>query len=533
MNEEKATCIIAEENAYALLKKIARPASILSGIAQLLDWDQETYMPPGAAEIRAVQLETLAGIIHKEKTSKKFAAALSKLIDLPTGKLHAKTLPSDKKAALREWRKDYVREKALPKPFVEAFAKLTSESIIAWREAKKKSDFNSFVPYLKKIIDFSRRKADYLGYQEHPYDALLDLYEPEMSVRKVSALFSTLKPFLVKLISKIGAAPQLDDTFLHGSFSHQKQLHFSKLLLEAMGYEEKHGRLDLSTHPFSTSTHPTDTRITTRFHPTCLVNCISVVLHEAGHALYERGLPIEQFGTPLGSPISLGIHESQSRWWETRIGQSRPFWSFHLPLLKKEFSKLDAVSLDQFYRAINKVEPSLIRVDADEVTYNLHIILRYELEQALIEGSLKPNEIPDAWQEKMLALFNIAPKTDAEGCLQDIHWAMGGFGYFPSYTLGNLYASHFFKKFEADHSDWQQKVSSGQLLFITEWLHANIHKFGRQYSSSELLKKVTGEPFTADAFMNYLSTKYSSLYKEGVAKETLGFATPSKTKDLK
>lgn len=503
-----------ENRSYDKLKQLSHQAYILCGISQLLDWDQETYMPQGAAPIRAVQLETLAGIIHTQKTSRKFASALAKLIDLTSGKVHAKTLSVDKKAALREWRKDYLQEKALPKKFVEQFAKLTSESIVAWREAKKRSDFNSFAPFLKKIIAQSRKKADLLGYQEHPYDALLDLYEPDMSVSKVTAIFSTLKPFLTNLIKKISSSVQPEDNFLSGTFSEQEQLNFSKQLLKAMGYDEKHGRLDLSTHPFSTSAHPTDTRITTRFHPTSFMNCISVVLHEAGHALYERGLPVEQFGTPLGSAISLGMHESQSRWWENLIGQSRPFWSFYLPLLKKQFKgNLEKVSLDQFYRAINKVQPSLIRVDADEVTYNLHIILRFELEKALIEGSLKVEEVPEAWNEKMQLLFRLSPKTDAEGCLQDIHWAMGGFGYFPSYTLGNLYASHFFSKFAEEHPDWEHRLSSGDLLFITQWLHAHVHQFGRQYRSPELLKKISGKPFTPEAFMHYLASKYSTIYQ--------------------
>ena len=379
--------------------------------------------------------------------------------------------------------------------------------------SQKESDFKSFAPCLKRIVEMSRKKADYLGYAEHPYDALLDLYEPKMTTHKVKELFSRLGPFLVDLIKKISSAKPVEDHFLNGTFSQEKQLEFSKILLKAMGYEEEHGRLDLSAHPFSSSSHPTDTRITTRFHPTSFMSCVSVVLHEAGHALYERGLPVEHYGTPLGSSISLGMHESQSRWWETLIGQSKPFWSHYLPLLKKQFKgKLEGVSLEPFYRAINKVEPSLIRVDADEVTYNLHIILRFELERALIEGSLKPNDVPEAWKEKMQQLFGIVPKNDAEGCLQDIHWAMGGFGYFPSYTLGNLYASHFFQKFAEEHPDWERKVASGELRFIREWLHAHVHRYGRQYSSAELLKKICGRAFSPEAFMRYLSNKYSKIY---------------------
>jgi carboxypeptidase Taq len=500
------------EQEYANLKEISHHAYILSGIHQLLDWDQETYMPIGAAPIRAVQLKTLAGIIHAEKTSKKLSQALDKLIDLSTGKVRASELSPRQQAALHAWRRDYLQEKSLPKSFVEEFAKLCSHSMTIWREAKKKNDFALFAPYLKKIIEMSRKKADYLGYDEHPYDALLDQYEPGISVSKLDLLFSKLKPFLVNLVKKIGSGVSIDDTCLYGSFSHLKQLKFAKTLLHAMGYDEQHGRLDLSAHPFSSSSHPTDTRITTRFHPRSLMSCISVVLHEAGHALYERGLPVEEFGTPLGSAISLGMHESQSRWWETLIGQSRPFWSWGLPLLKKQFKgKFDKVSLEQFYRALNKVQPSLIRVDADEVTYNLHIILRFEIERMLIEGSLSYKEVPEVWKAKMQQLLGICPQTDAEGCLQDVHWSMGGFGYFPSYTLGNLYAAQFFTQFAQDHPDWQERVSSGQLLFIKDWLHQHIHRYGRQYQSAELLKKITGRQFSPQPFMNYLTDKYGAI----------------------
>jgi carboxypeptidase Taq len=280
-----------------------------------------------------------------------------------------------------------------------------------------------------------------------------------------------------------------------------------------MGFDFNQGRLDQSSHPFSSSPHPTDNRITTRFHATSLLSCISVILHEGGHALYEKGLPVEQYGTPLGSAISLGMHESQSRWWETRIGQNKSFWTHYLPKLQKYFpNDLKNVKLDPFYRAINKVEPSLIRVEADEVTYPLHVILRFEMEKALIEGSLKVRDIPEAWNSKMQELIGVTPATNSEGCLQDIHWAMGGFGYFPTYTLGNLYAAHLFEAFAKAHPDWEKQIASGNLMFITNWLHENIHQHGRRYTSQELLKKVTGKAFTADAYIKYLNSKYKDIY---------------------
>lgn len=502
------------EKDYAKLLKLSHHARILVGISHLLDWDQETYMPPGAATIRSVQLETLAGLIHDQKSGKKFQSALSKLIDIPTGSILAKDLPSEKQAALKQWRRDFVQENALPKKFVTEFAKLSSQAVLAWREAKKENSFPKFAPFLEKIILMSRKKADYLGYQDHPYDALLDHYEPGMTTKDVSLIFSSLRTSIVDLLKNIASKKQIDDSFLHGNFPASKQLEFAQKILKDMGYGNEHGRLDISAHPFSSASHPTDSRITTRIHKTSLISCVSVILHEAGHALYEMGLPKEQYGSPLGDAISLGIHESQSRWWETRIGQSKPFWHHYMPLLKEQFKgKFDSIDLDTFYKAVNKVEPSFIRVDADEVTYPLHVILRFEMERALIEGSMKIREIPEAWNAKMKELLGITPTTNAEGCLQDVHWSMGGFGYFPTYTLGNIYAAQLFESFTKKHPDWEKRVSSGDLPFITEWLHEAVHKHGRRYSSQEILKRATGKESTASPYITYLQDKYKAIYK--------------------
>lgn len=498
---------------YEKLHKIGRHARILSGIVSILDWDQETYMPIGGSDIRASQLETLAGVIHTEKTGKRFANALSKLIDIPTGKIKAKGLSAPQTAALKEWRSDFIKDTALPKKFVEDFAKLTSQAVVVWREAKKNNSFLHFAPYLDKIVGMMRKKADLLGYKEHPYDALLDIYEPHITTKEITTLFSSLKKGIVSLLQHINHSKEIDDSLLFGKFNHDKQLDFSKRLLKDMGYDINHGRLDLSAHPFSSASHPSDSRVTTRIHPTSLMSCISTVLHEGGHALYEMGLPQDQYGSPLGDAISLGIHESQSRWWETRIGQSKPFWKHYLPLLKEQFpGKIDSIDLDSFYRALNKVEPTFIRVEADEVTYPLHVILRFELEKELIEGTISVRDIPNVWNSKMKELLNITPSKDAEGCLQDVHWSMGGIGYFPTYTLGNLYAAHLFEAFAKEHPDWEKRVAKGELIFIKEWLNKSIHQHGRRYSSLELMQKVTGKPFTADAYLNYLKAKYKHIY---------------------
>lgn len=501
------------EKEYENLHQLGRKVRILTGISHLLDWDQETYMPPGAALIRSEQLELLAGITYSEKTSSKFRSALSKFIDIPKGTVIAKGLSSEKQAAVCEWRRDYLKAKALPKKFVEDFARTTSQSISAWRSAKKDNNFSYFVPFLDKLVGMARKKADFLGYESHPYDALLDEYEPGTTTADITKLFGNLRISIKDLLKQIATKKQVDDSFLHGKFSPEKQMEFSRDLLRQMGYSDESGRLDLSSHPFSLAPHPTDSRITTRIHPTSLMQSISAVLHEAGHAFYEMGLPQNQYGSPLGDYVSLGIHESQSRWWETRIGQSKPFWKYELPILSTKFDKkLDGVTLDAFYRAINKVEPSFIRVEADEVTYPLHVILRFELEKALIEGSLKIRDVPEAWNAKMKELLGITPSNDAEGCLQDIHWAMGGFGYFPTYTLGNIYASHFFKSFENDHPNWESQVASGEFQFIREWLTNAVHQHGRRYSAQDLLKKVTGKKINSDAYIEYLTDKYREIY---------------------
>lgn len=498
---------------YAKLFNHSKHTTVLHGITSLLDWDQETYMPPGAAGNRAEQFKTMAGIIHKEKTGRKFSSALGKLIDIKTGQLNRDDLSEAQGAALREWRRDYLHSIALPSKFVEDFAKLTSQSILAWRNAKETSSFQQFAPFLERIIQMSRKKADYLGYSEHPYDALLDLYEPDLKTKEVETLFSKLRDTIIPLLKQISATTPIDDKFLFGSWETSKQISFSHTLLKAMGYNTNYGRLDFSTHPFSSASHPTDSRITTRIHPTSLISNISVILHEAGHALYEMGLPQEEYGSPLGEARSMAVHESQSRWWETRIGLSLPFWKHFLPILKETFKgQLDHISLDSFYKAINKVEPSFIRVEADEVTYPLHVILRFELEKALIEGSLSIREVPEAWNAKMQKYLGITPKNDAEGCLQDVHWSMGGFGYFPSYTLGNLYAAHLFDGFAKQTPNWEAQVAKGELAFIREWLSTHIYQHGRRFSSSELLRRATGVSFTADPYLQYLTHKYNQIY---------------------
>ena len=474
-------------------KRIAR----FEGVLRLIEWDQETYMPKGAAQSRGDQIELLASTIHKERTDPHFVENLNKL--------DPKKLEPWQKAAVREWKEDVRKALALPNDFVKAFAKLTSESMVVWTEARKESDFKKFQPYLTKVFKMCREQADFLGYEESPYDALMDLYEPGMKASTIGPLFEKLGRSISLLLKKI---PEVDNRCLSQTVSEERQLAFGTKLLKAMGYDLNHGRLDLSTHPFSTSMHPTDSRVTTRITEHSYFDSLSAVLHEGGHGLYELQLDPEYYGTPIGESRSLGIHESQSRTWETFVGQSRSFWQHFFPLLQKSF-KLEHTDLDTFYAAINRVKPSFIRVEADEVTYCLHVILRFQLEQALIEGKMEVKDLPEAWNAKMKELLGVVPPTDKEGCLQDIHWSMGAVGYFPTYALGTVYAAQFFEALVEDFPDWEKRLARGELLFIRDWQKEKIHMWGRMYSSEELVKRVTGKKLEVKPYLNYLKQKYS------------------------
>lgn len=496
---------------YQELLELSREVKILEGVSRLLEWDQETHMPVGAGQIRGEQLKVLSGMKHELFTGKKFRDTLSQLIDLDSGELK-ENFSEEKASALREWRRDFLKATKLPKAFVEKMAKLTSESIIVWQKARQEGNFSLFAPYLQQMVDLSLEKARLLGYEKNPYDALLDHYEPELKEKEVDQIFSKLKEEAKTLLKYVNTKPQIDNSFMEGDFESDKQLVFSKQILEAMGYDFAHGRMDISTHPFSTSFHPTDSRITTRTYTKNIIDCILATIHEGGHSLYEMGLPVEHFGSPLCEYISLGIHESQSRFWETRIGQSKPFWSYFLPKLQALFPHFKSVTLDQFWKGVNKVQPTYIRVEADEITYPLHVILRFEIEKGFFNGTIQVKDLPQVWNQKMQELLGITPRNDKEGCLQDIHWSMGAFGYFPTYTLGNLYAAHIFKAFEKDHPDWEKRVAAGDLIFIRNWLKEKVHKYGRRYTSHELIHKIHADPFSEKPYIQYLTQKYHQIY---------------------
>ncbi len=503
----------SSESDYHRLFKISRETKMLSSIKGLLGWDQETYMPKNGISLRSKQIAYMANLVHKEATSNKFKTALSKLIDIDTGECFDESLSSRQCAALREWRRDYVRETKLPSTFVKRFAKTTSEARQAWQLAKENNAFKPFAPHLEKIVSLVRKKADHLGYDEHPYDALVDLYEPQMTTSRLTSLFGKLQLELTSLLKKIRERPEPSSDFLKKNYDTHKQFHFGKRLLKAMGFSPDSSRIDPTAHPFCLTLSPDDLRLTTWLHPENLPTHLFAILHEGGHGLYEKNLPAEHFGSPLGESASLGVHESQSRLWEVFIGQSRPFWEHFYPLLQKEFPEnLQGVYLEDFFKAINLIKPSFIRVEADEVTYCLHVILRFEIEKALIEGHIKVRDIPEIWNDKMRTYLGIGPSTDDKGCLQDIHWALGAIGYFPTYALGNLYAAQLFSSFEKATPHWRNEIAKGNLSICTSYLAQKVHKWGRQYPPEKLIEQATGQPLSTDPFIAYLNNKYAALY---------------------
>lgn len=493
------------QKSYQHLCSLSKKSTLLDGITGLLSWDQETYMPKQASAIRAEQIALLAEQSHALHTGKEFEKTLQTLIDIPTGKIHDTTTDQNRRAILTLSRKDFIREKKLTPSFVQEFARVTSEALFLWQQAKSKNDFKSFQKTLEHIVSLVRKKADLVGYDKHPYDALLDEFEPEATVADIDKLFLPVK----KASQEIAKAKRKRVESIPIPATDHQQMQICRWILDLIGFDFSKGRIDVSAHPFSSSYHPTDTRLTTRMESHGIAIQILTTLHEAGHSFYDMGLPVEYFGTPLCRAVSYGIHESQSRFWETRIGRSLPFIKLILPTLQKKFPKaLQGVTPKAFYESLNQVAPSYIRVDADEVTYPLHVILRYEIEKELLTGTLKVRELPERWSAGMKELLGLEPPNDALGCLQDIHWSMGAFGYFPSYLLGNIYAALLFEAFEQAHPDWSQRIQKADFGFIHTWLREKIWRHGRRYSPKELITKATKKTPRADAFIDYLKGKY-------------------------
>ncbi len=498
-----------------LITALQEIQQIASAVA-LLSWDQETHMPLGGGEARAEQLSVLGALVHEKRIGEEMKRLLSKWLELETGKLQEGDAAWDEPARglLREVWNDYSKSTKLPSDFVRRIGKAASLSHQVWVEARKKNDFPLFAPYLKKMITLKKEAAAYLGYDDSPYDPLLDSYEPGMTVKQIAPLFAALKADLVPILEKIMVSRvKLKEDFLHFHYPIAQQLVFGREILEVMGYNFQNGRQDLSAHPFTISFHPTDVRITTRVEVKDMCSSLFSSIHEGGHALYEQGLSPEYFGSPLGEAVSLGIHESQSRLWENCIGRSRPFWRHFYPILQAHFpDQLKTIDLESYYTAINIVRPSLIRVEADELTYNLHIMVRFEIERALIEGDLDVAELPGLWKEKMREYLSIVPESDSEGVLQDVHWSGGAIGYFPTYTLGNLYAAQIFRQAKMEIPELSPQIEKGDLLPLKEWLNKKIHRWGRQYRSGDLIRRITGEPLNPRYFIEALNEKFGEIY---------------------
>jgi carboxypeptidase Taq len=475
-------------------------------------------MPSGSGAIRAEQLATLQTLAHNQFVSPELESLLGTFLDMETGTLLpglAASLDGASQALLRETWRDFSRAKKLPSSFVNELERECSLAQQIWAEARKTNDFQRFLPNLERIVTLKRQEAEYLGFTDSPYNALLDTYEPGSTVAQLRPLFAELRTHLIRLLDLVRNSPVQPNTkLLTQPFDTKKQVEFGQLVLKHMGYDFQHGRLDLSAHPFTTSFHPTDSRVTTRVFETDLPSCLFSCIHEGGHGLYEQGLSPQHYGTPLGEAISLGIHESQSRLWENSVGRSREFWQYFYPKLQDVFpAQLGEVPMDDFYLAINRVAPSFIRVEADELTYNLHIMVRFEIELDVIEGRIYVDDLPELWNAKMQEYLGISPTSDAEGVLQDVHWSFGAFGYFPTYTLGNLYAAMLFHQAKIDIPNLLNNIGEGNFLPLKKWLNDRVHQWGRQYSAGGLIQRVAGQALTPEPFIQDLEEKFGNLYQ--------------------
>jgi len=507
----------ASAAALQRLKEIDREYRLLGHASAVLHWDQETYMPEQAVRDRADQLALLSGLMHDRITQPEIGEKLTALgvaFQEDTVPRVPEAFLGIERAFLRELARQYRRSSKIPRQVVTELAKQTAIGQRVWVDARKASDFSKFSGQLAVILALVREVSSCLGFEDHPYDPLLDEFEPWMKSAEVADVFAGLREGLKRLLDRIrGSGKTLDTEFLGRNYEIEKQKTFGLGVLKALGFDFKRGRLDESAHPFTTTLGSDDVRITTRYDSRFFPTAVFGTIHECGHGLYELGLDPAVRGTLLAEGASLGLHESQSRMMENMIGRSLPFWSHFYPQLKSLFpDSLADVDLRRFYEGVNRVTSSFIRVEADEVTYNLHILLRFELEQQLISGDLAVDDLPAAWNGKMEELLGLKPPDDARGVLQDVHWSGGMIGYFPTYTLGNLYAAQFFNTLKKDVSDWSKQIEQGQFQPILDWLREKIHKHARVYPAGELCTQVTGEPLNPRYLLEYLEGKFGDIY---------------------
>jgi carboxypeptidase Taq len=481
----------------------------LTYIEAALEWDEQTYMPPGGAAGRAEQLGTLAKIKHEKYT----ADELGRLIE--AAKQEVKSLPPDADDAclVRVADRHYRRLRQIPPELKAEIKRTTGAAHTVWARARAEKNFAAFRPMLERIFELKRQEADCFAEKTSIYDPLLDEFEPGMQTAQVREVFAGLKRDLVPLVKAIAAKPQVNDAVLHGTYDEAAQWAVGVEVVRHFGYDFERGRVDKTAHPFTTSLSFGDVRITTRVFPQLLTSLLMSNMHECGHALYDQGLSPSLGRSPLAEGASYGIHESQSRMWENLVGRSRGFWTFFYPRLQAAFpEQLKGTDLDAFYRAVNKVEPSLIRVEADEVTYNLHTMLRFELEVDVLEGRLAVKDLPAAWNAKVKEYLGVDVPDDGQGVLQDVHWSAGYMGYFPSYTLGNIASVQFFQTACRELPGIPDDIERGEFASLLGWLRKNIHRHGRKFAAPELIERVTGSPLTTVPYVEYLGRKYGEIY---------------------
>ncbi len=505
---------LEQHESYGALIAYLKEAATLGSCNAVLGWDEQTYLPPLGAGHRAEQTALLAGLHHERLTAPQVGEWLATLEELLPAE------PSEDEVAVwvnvRETRRRYDRATRMPRALVEELSRVATMAQQTWVAARRTADFGLFLPWLEKMVALKREQAEAQRTDEHPtlYDVLLDEYEPGMKAADVRRVFEPLREGLARLLAEIiasGRRPRRE--ILQREYSVDRQRNFATQIAERIGFDFQRGRLDESPHPFCTSLGPHDCRLTTRYDAHYFNSAFFGTLHEAGHGLYEQGLPTEAFGTPMGDTVSLGIHESQSRMWENFVGRSRGFWRFCFPQLRRAFpDALNDVTEDEFYFAVNDVQPSFIRVEADEVTYNLHIMLRFELEQEIIAGELRPADIPAEWNRRFERDFGIRPPDDAQGCLQDVHWSAGLIGYFPTYALGNMYAAQFHRAAGRALGDVQEMFARGEFAPLKQWLNQNIHRHGMRYRAGELVQVVCGEALDHRPLLEHLRSKFSPLY---------------------
>jgi len=506
MTAEAAADETAEApDAYEALLDRVRRWNTVGSAAGVLGWDQQVMMPEGGTPARSKQLSTLSSIRHDMVTDDETGALLTELADAD--------LTGERAAVVREIRRDYERADAVPVELVEEISETSSEALQAWEAAKADDNFEAFAPHLEKHVELQREYAEHIDPDRDPYEVLFEEFEPCLSMERTEEILAELRETLVPMIDAIreSDADLAVDTF-EGTFAEDEQEELARDALELVGYDFDRGRLDVSSHPF-TAGNQFDCRVTTRFDESDPLGAVGSTIHEFGHAQYNLGLPQEQFGTPLGESRDLSVHESQSRLWENHVGRSRAFWERFLPIFQDHFPQTDDATVEDAYQAFNQVhEDNLIRVEADELTYHLHIVVRFEIERDLVRGDLAVEDVPEVWNDKYEQYLGIRPETDSEGCLQDIHWSHGNFGYFPTYSLGSVMAAQLFDAAESEIDDLDAKIAAGDFDDLQAWLGENVHEHGARYETNELVERATGEPFSADAFTDYVESKYGDLY---------------------